>query len=76
MSWSTIESHWADYKDAVQEEWDNLSDEAFGKIAGDRAQLVNRIQESYGVSAAEAELQVTAFEAAYPTYPPARYHRK
>jgi uncharacterized protein YjbJ (UPF0337 family) len=62
MSWTAIESNWQHLKETVQKEWDNLSDDAFEQIAGQRSQLAARIQEAYGISKAEAEAQVEAFE--------------
>ncbi len=64
MNWHNIERDWKQLKGKIMAEWDNLSDESFDQIAGQRDQLATRIQEAYGVSKEEAEGQIKAFEEA------------
>ena len=70
MSWEPIECNWQHLKQTVQERWDNLSDAVFAEINGRRDRLACRIQEAYGLSSAEAEHHVKAFEKANQDYRP------
>ena len=58
MSWDIIEVNWKHLKDAVRQQWGNLTDDHLEKISGKREHLISHIQQSYGVSGGEAERQV------------------
>ena len=61
-TWDKVEGNWTEMKGHVKEQWGNLTDDDLLQIQGKRQQLVGKIQARYGVSMAEAEKQVTAFE--------------
>lgn len=61
-TWDKVEGNWTEMKGHVKEQWGNLTDDDLLQIQGKRQQLVGKIQARYGVSLAEAEKQVTAFE--------------
>ena len=62
MNWDVIESNWMQFAGLVKEQWNQLSDDHLGAIAGRRDRLVAQIEETYGVSKDEAEEQVCGFE--------------
>lgn len=62
MSWKVIEEHWAHHKNQVRAQWGKLSNEDFDNIEGRREQLLEKIQEAYGVDKDEAERQVMSFQ--------------
>lgn len=52
---------WKQFKGKVQEKWGILTDDELNKIAGNREQLVGRLQEAYGKSRQETEREVDSF---------------
>lgn len=62
MDWNMVEDNWAHFQDKVKGRWSRLNGERLRTIAGNRGQLVGKIQEVYGITADEAELQVRDFE--------------
>ena len=61
MNWDTIKGNWMSGK--VKEEWGDLTDDDVTEAAGERDQLVGKIQTRYGVAKDEAERQVDTFAA-------------
>jgi uncharacterized protein YjbJ (UPF0337 family) len=68
MNWDVIEGNWKQFKGHVKEEWGKLTDENLDTIAGKRDQLAGTIQEAYGISKDQAEVQVKAFEESHKDY--------
>ncbi len=62
MDWEQIRTNWEEYRQQVLDAWDELTDDQLDEIRGDRAILVGKLQEAYGIDRAEAEAQVQAFE--------------
>lgn len=62
MNWDVIEGNWTQYKGQVKAQWGKLTNDHMDIIAGKREQLAGKIQEAYGVSRDEAELQIAAFQ--------------
>ncbi len=62
MSWKLIEGHWLHYENQVRAQWGKLSSEHFDEIGGSRDQLLEKIQQAYGVNKDEAERQVSSFQ--------------
>jgi len=62
MDWSTIEAKWHEYRTRAKRQWDKLSEEQIRNTRGNREYLVKRVQESYGLSRAEAESQVSDWQ--------------
>ncbi|AMC33214.1 CsbD family protein [Iodobacter arcticus] len=62
MNWDIVEGNWKQFKGKVKEQWGDLTDDHLDVIAGKRDKLAGQIQESYGITKDEAELQITKFE--------------
>jgi uncharacterized protein YjbJ (UPF0337 family) len=62
MEWDRISANWGHWKSRVQERWGRLTDAELVAIAGRRERLTERISDSYGLAAAEAERQVLNWE--------------
>ena len=63
MNWDTIKGNWSQMTGKVKEEWGDLTDDDLTEAAGERDQLVGKIQARYGVTKDEAERQVDSFVA-------------
>jgi uncharacterized protein YjbJ (UPF0337 family) len=70
MNWDVIEGNWKQFKGQVKEQWGKLTDDNLDTIAGKRDQLAGRIQEAYGITKDQAEIQVKAFEETHKDYQP------
>jgi uncharacterized protein YjbJ (UPF0337 family) len=68
MNWDVIEGDWKQFKGHVKEKWGKLTDDNLDTIAGKRDQLAGTIQETYGITKDQAELQVKAFEQIHKDY--------
>jgi uncharacterized protein YjbJ (UPF0337 family) len=62
MNWDIAEGNWKQFKGHVKEQWGKLTDDHLDAIAGKRDQLVGTIQEAYGISKDQAEVQIKLFE--------------
>ena len=62
MNWDRIEGNWKTLKGQVQQNWGKLTNDDLDVIAGQREELVGRIQNAYGLARDEAERQVTEWE--------------
>ena len=58
MDWSRIERDWSAYRNVAKVRWDRLSEKELLQINGRYDELCAKIQQAYGVSRNEAELQV------------------
>lgn len=58
MDWNIIEGKWKQLRGSAQEQWGKLTDDDLDVAAGDRDQLVGRIQERYGIEKDRAEREV------------------
>jgi uncharacterized protein YjbJ (UPF0337 family) len=70
MNWDVVEGNWKQFKGHVKEKWGKLTDDNLDAIAGKREQLAGRLQEAYGITKDQAELQVKAFEEIHKDYRP------
>lgn len=70
MNWDIIEGDWKQFKGLVKEKWGKLTDDRLEQIAGKRERLAGDIQETYGITKDQAEVQVKAFEALHKDYDP------
>ena len=61
MNRAEMEGKWKQVKGKVKNQWGKLTDDDLDRIAGNREQLVGRIQERYGKDRAEAEKEVNSF---------------
>lgn len=62
MNWDIVEGNWKQFKGKVRSRWGKLTDDQLELIAGKRIELAGKIQESYGVTKDEAEIQIKIFE--------------
>jgi len=58
MNWDQVEGKWKQMKGSVKTRWGKLTDDDLDVIAGQRDQLVGRIQERYGIAKDDAQRQV------------------
>lgn len=70
MNWDTIEGNWKQFKGHVKEKWGKLTDDHLDTIAGKRDQLTGKLQEMYGITKDQAEVQIKAFEEMHKDYQP------
>jgi uncharacterized protein YjbJ (UPF0337 family) len=70
MNWTLAENNWAQFKGTVKARWIRLTDDQLMTIAGKRTELLGRIQETYGITRADAEREIRAFEARNKNYRP------
>jgi uncharacterized protein YjbJ (UPF0337 family) len=68
MDWNIIEGNWKQFKGLVKEKWGRLTDDHLDMIAGKREQLAGSVQEAYGITKDQAEVQLKAFEALHKDY--------
>ncbi len=62
MNWDRIEGNWRQVAGSVKARWGKLTDDHLAVIEGKRERLLGRIQEAYGVSAEEAEKQLSDWQ--------------
>lgn len=62
MNWDRIEGNWKQIAGSVKARWGKLTDDHLAVIEGKRERLLGRIQEAYGVSAEEAEKQLSDWQ--------------
>lgn len=70
MNWTIAENNWHQFKGRVRARWMKFDEEQLAVIAGKRPELLKSIQNTYGLSRAEAEREVRAFEARNGDYRP------
>lgn len=58
------------FKAHVKRKWGKITEDNLDAIAGKRDRLAGRIQETYGITKDQAELQVKAFEQIHKDYRP------
>jgi uncharacterized protein YjbJ (UPF0337 family) len=58
MNWDKVQGKWKQVKGSVKTRWGKLTDDDLDVIAGQRDQLVGRIQERYGIAKDDAQRQV------------------
>jgi uncharacterized protein YjbJ (UPF0337 family) len=61
MNWDQIEGKWKRLSGSAREQWGKLTDDDLQTLAGQKDQLVGKIQERYGIAKAEVEKQVDAW---------------
>ena len=58
MNWDSVEEKWKQLIGSARENWNKLTDQDLEKISGKREPLINKIQETYGITRREAGKQV------------------
>lgn len=61
MNWDQFDGKWKQVKGLLHEKWGKLTDNDVHLIAGQREQLIGRLQERYGIAKEEAEKRADEF---------------
>lgn len=61
MNWDQIKGNWKQFQGKVKAKWGQLTDDELTQIAGQRDQLVGKLQERYGYAKEQAEREVEDF---------------
>jgi uncharacterized protein YjbJ (UPF0337 family) len=62
VKWDYFETNWNELRELSKEKWSKLTDRKFDAIAGQRGLLLTWLQAQYGISRAEAELEIREWE--------------
>ena len=68
MNDDVFKGKWMQFKGQIKEKWGQLTDDDLDTIAGQRDQLVGRIQERYGLAKDEVNRQLDALIATEQPY--------
>ena len=66
MNWDIAKGNWKQFRGNVKAQWGKLTDDHLDVIDGSRIELAGKIQEAYGISKDEAEMQIKQFEDSRP----------
>jgi uncharacterized protein YjbJ (UPF0337 family) len=58
MNWDQVQGKWKQLKGQAKTRWGKLTDDDLDVVAGQRDQLVGRIQERYGIAKDQAQREV------------------
>lgn len=58
MNWDQVQGKWKQIKGQAKTRWGKLTDDDLDVVAGQRDQLVGRIQERYGIAKDQAQREV------------------
>jgi uncharacterized protein YjbJ (UPF0337 family) len=70
MNWALAENNWLQFKGRVRARWMKFSDAELDAIGGRRPELLKSLQNTYGITRADAEREIRAFEARNKDYRP------
>ena len=62
MSWADLKGGWTRLRGHARMQWGKLTDDQLDVIEGRRELLLGKLQETYGISAEEADQQVRQWE--------------
>ena len=62
MDWIRIAADWQRFKHAAKRRWDRLGEQQLNAIRGRRDVLAARIRDAYGISDAESEREIAAWQ--------------
>lgn len=62
MNWDQIQGNWKQVKGDIKTHWGKLTDDDLTYIDGQRDRLVGKLQELYGISKEEAELELDSMD--------------
>jgi len=62
MSWEIADAEWQTVRGKLKSRWGKLTNAHLDVIAGKREGLATRLQDTYAISAEEAEKQIASFE--------------
>lgn len=63
MNWDQLKGQWKQVKGQAKTRWGKLTDDDLDMAAGQRDQLVGRIQERYGIAKDQAQREVDEWNA-------------
>lgn len=55
MNWDIVKGNWKQLKGKAREEWGDLTDNELEEMAGQKDQMVGKLQEKYGWTREEAQ---------------------
>ncbi len=61
MNSDQVEGNWKQFSGKVKEKWGKLTDDDLTQAAGQKDQLLGKIQERYGIKKEEAQKQLDEF---------------
>ena len=61
MNWDQVKGNWKQLTGKVKEKWGKLTDDDLTAAAGQRDQLLGRLQERYGYAKEQAEKELDDF---------------
>ena len=70
MNWERLEGSWRQVTGKIKQQWGRLTADSTTETDGQHDELVGKIQEAYGITEDQAELQVKAFEEMHKDYRP------
>lgn len=70
MNWTLAENNWLQFKGRIRARWIKFDEDQLAIIGGKRPELLKSIQAIYGISRADAEREIRAFEARHKDYQP------
>ena len=65
MNSDWMKANWKQFVGKAKEKWGQLTDNDWQVVQGKRDQLIDKIQEKYGITREEAERQLGEFERTY-----------
>lgn len=61
MHWDQISGKWQEFKGQIRTQWNKLTDDDLGQVAGKRDELVGALQRRYGYEKDEAMKRIEAW---------------
>ena len=65
MYWDRIQNNWQQVQEVVKVQWDKFTDDHLDAMIGGRDELLDRIQQVYGLDQEQAERELGEWEAHY-----------
>ena len=62
MNWDRGAENWTQIESKIKERWGKLTEDDLERIAGERDQLIDRLQELYGLNEVHAEAELRDWE--------------
>jgi uncharacterized protein YjbJ (UPF0337 family) len=62
MNWDRDGGNWTEIKGRIKDRWSKLTDDDLERIAGERDQLIDRLQELYGLNEVHVEAALRDWE--------------
>lgn len=66
MNWEELEKHWDHFAGSARAHWSKLTDDDGQRLTGSKQELVERLEQRYGISSTEAARQVDEWSRAQP----------